>query len=181
MLATRSLILFAPPSTPTPAKQALESGTAPHFTPNSTPTRHPLLLAPESVTMPIQSLLYADADSAYYLIHHLLVHSLPTILEGSADSHCVASASREVRAEAEEAAWGEIAKAKQFGVALGRWFSVTRNDHITEQGLKDLAEAYGLGLQQDQLEVHIGHELDEHEDHAALAQQVDLGGAMIVV
>ncbi|RXK36169.1 hypothetical protein M231_06574 [Tremella mesenterica] len=169
ILATRSLILFqSPPMVYTPPKS-----------PPTTPTANIMLLPPESINMPLHSLLYADTDCAYFLLRHILLHSLPLPIHdsplalgitlndqhhdtfhdhhdvtphdqprppyGRADS--VGQASRELLAQAESTAWGEIDKAKKFGVALGRWFGNQRGGKgIGEDQLRGLAEKYGLGL-----------------------------------
>lgn len=85
----------------------------------------------------------SDTDTAYYLLTHVLTH--PSLFPSAV---FLGDITKEVTAEAEVMAWGEIDKAKMFIRALGAWFAENKGA-ITEKEIERLAAEWGLGWKGD--------------------------------
>ena len=156
LLATRSLILFSPP-TSTIHLSPLHTDDSPNTTPQTPNTGLPDPAAPEPVSMPIQSLIEGSSDCHYFLITHVLATAIvpsavsPVGSPGSAssDSNWVGGGSlggtpKELIGEAELLVWKEMDKAKMFGRELGQWFRGHGNSRISEMELAQMAAKWGL-------------------------------------
>ncbi|KAL7418542.1 hypothetical protein Q5752_007000 [Cryptotrichosporon argae] len=146
LLASRSVLLFStptsPPTSPTTDSAFASSPVTPtvavspkiHSAPlPGSPSLAPRApLAPDPIAVPLHSILYADAHTAYHLTLHVL---------GSGAGAGEADPAR-VRA-AERAVWAEIDKAQAFGRGLGAaWAS----RDVGEAEASRLAEYYGVRL-----------------------------------
>ena len=153
LLATRSLILFSPP-TPTSHPSPISADELPNTTPQTPNASLPDPATPEPVSMPIHSLIEGSSDCLYFLVTHVLstaVTPSATSSPGSttSDSPSVGAGSlggtpKELIGEAELLVWKEMDKAKMFGRELGQWFVGHGNSRISEAELARMAAKWGL-------------------------------------
>ncbi|WWC62757.1 uncharacterized protein I303_105354 [Kwoniella dejecticola CBS 10117] len=177
IITTRSLILFPPssslPPTMNPHRPLPDSPLSSPITP--TPALTPMselgrsLLHPSEITLPISSLIYNEANCAYYLNHHVITTS-PSNPFSSAEY----SSERGRKTEVEVMVYKELDRVKMFTRALGRWFN-QNSSRMDEGTLGDLANKYGLSLedvhnqaskgQGGQAGHHDGDEMTVHHGH----------------
>ncbi|WWD18601.1 hypothetical protein CI109_103054 [Kwoniella shandongensis] len=157
ILSSRSLILFPSSSSSSP----LRATQLPPGSPTTTPPSLNALLPPIPISIPISSIIYADTDCAYFLLHHLLSSTGGGSVLGNTD--------KEVLGEAEVIVWREIDRAKLFTRALGKWFAtpgIGAERKMDEKELLHLAEKYGLGMKCE--------EGDERGDEGRNGDDVDM-------
>ncbi|KAK8858705.1 hypothetical protein IAR55_002934 [Kwoniella newhampshirensis] len=164
ILATRALILFPPTWT---SHESLITTSRLASSPTTTPPTSHLLLSPTPISIPISSILNADTDCAYFLIHHIL----STTPQGG-----LRTTDKEVLREAEVVVWREIDRAKLFTRALGAWFANAHKSGVGKLGereLGELAEKYGLGLQNESSEVGQEGHTNEDREVERMGEQVE--------
>lgn len=160
LLATRSLVFFphdqpfSSPSSPDP------SSSSPQSTPEA--QRHHML-PPDPVTIPLQSLAWADRECAIFLLNHLLANALPSYEPNpafSASPGTVSAMEKRIAAEVEGLVWKEVEKGKQFIRAIGEWYGTSRGG-MSDETLKALAKGCGVSIKDDD-------EMEHHKESGAV-------------
>lgn len=156
IIATRSLVLFAPqrPAVPHSAKSSSSShGSSEH---------DGLLVPPSPIAIPITSIMASDTDLAYFLLQQIFAVQPESTFANSLGTS-PGSVDRALRIEGEVLVWREIDKAKRFVRALGEWFAKTGSPNaMPESELKALARGCGLAMKKEV--VH-----DDRLEHISMA------------
>lgn len=147
LLATRSLVFF-PHDQPSPVSSPNANLSSPDTTPEP---QHHTMLPPDPVTIPLQSLAWADRECALFLLNHLLVNALPSYEPNpafSASPGTVSAMEKRITAEAEGLVWKEVEKGKQFIRAIGEWYATSRGG-MSDEILRSLAKGSGVIIKDD--------------------------------
>jgi hypothetical protein len=175
VLATRSLVFFpynsafSHPLSPNPNSSA---------SPETTPEARSHFLDPEPVTLPLQSLAWADKQCALFLLDHFLATALPSYESPSSftlssSPNTISNMDKKLIADAEGLVWKEVEKGKQFIRAVGEWFGAAGSvEGINDAQLKALARRCGVQIKEEEEEMGMEHDRVEHVDKSGSIHSV---------
>jgi hypothetical protein len=177
VLATRSLVFF-PLSSPFSHPISPNSNASSSSSPNTTPESRSHFLNPEPVTLPLQSLAWADRQCALFLLDHFLATALPSYESPSAynlssSPGTISHMDKKLMADAEGLVWKEVEKGKEFVRAVGEWFGAAGAGGISDAQLKVLARGCGVEIKDEDEEYGHGHGHGHREEEHRLGEKTE--------